>query len=450
MLLCYFTGGDIFAIYYLALSAVLMFVLLDDLTPAINVFLFMAVVVSYKNSPSYTAGNSDYYFRPAILSQIIVLVSLIVIACIYRLVKTCVNKKFKPTAVFYSLCALSAAFLLNGAFSKDYNIMNLPYGLLQCVLYLGIFSVFQNNLKPRKETFKYLANCFVALSILLLAELVSKYFDPQVFSGWQIDRDYITFGWGVRNTMGMMLLLCVPSVMYLASLYKRGYLLFCYSFVILAGCLLSMSRQTILGAVIIYPICLYMLFRHSKYRAVNAALLAVAAVAVLAVIIIFRDLVSDIIKSAYEGMFLNGELDGSGRIELYIFAAMDFSKAPLFGAGFFNETMLNYMDTTVSGLGINLHFYHNTILQMMASCGIVGLVCYTVHRAVTVMCLCRGINRYKSYIAVTILVILLLSLLDIHMLDIFPTFIYSYLLAMLAATGPKPQGTDNGKALFKN
>ena len=440
MLLCYYTGGDILAVYYLAVLAILMLLFLDDLTPLISIFLFMSVCISFINSPSRTAGNSDYFFQPAILAQVITLISILVIALVYRIIKTCATKRFKPTAVFYSLCALSGAFLLNGLFSAAYTIGNLLYGMLLCSLYLGIFVLIKDNLKLNKDSFKHIAHNFVALSILLIIELVVKYLTlGNLYVDGGINRDLLSFGWGVYNTMGMLLLLCIPSVIYLATQYKHGYLFYIYSFVLLACCFLSMSRQTMVGAIIIYPMCLFMLFLQPLNKKIHIIITAVvAAVALVFIIIYWKPLCSALYDIFSNVVTDDGKLNGSGRVGLYLKAIDDFRKSPLFGEGFLSLSDWPWGES-VSGLGINLHFYHNTILQMMGACGLVGLICYTVHRVITVLCFCNNVTHERSYIAVSILVILLMSLLDIHMFDVFPTFTYSFLLAVLVATDKKPE-----------
>lgn len=441
MLLCYYTGGDLIALYFLTAATILMLLLLDDLTPFVNSLLFLIVVVSYKNSPSPFAGNSDYYFRPAVLGQLIAMLSLTVIACIYRLATTFAKRKFKPTPVFYTLCALSAAFLLNGLFGSGYRAMDFMYGLAMCFVYLVIFMLLKDNLKPGKDAYEYIAHCFVALSILLVSELALTYLtNPNVLVDGHIDRYYIAFGWGVYNTMGLLLLLSIPSVIYLATLYKRGYLLFIYSLALVCACCLSMSRQAILGAVIVYPICLVMLFMRSKQRLVNGVILGAAALAAMIVAIIFREFLIDTVKNLLHNIFDDvGNLDGGGRMVLYIAALKDFAKSPVFGEGFFSPLLISNFSGNVTGMDFDLHFYHNTVLQMMGACGLVGLICYTVHRVITVLCFCNNVTHERSYIAVSILVILLLSLLDVYMFDVLPTLIYSFLLAVLVASDKKPE-----------
>ena len=73
---------------------------------------------------------------------------------------------------------------------------------------------------------------------------------------------------------------------------------------------------------------------------------------------------------------------------------------------------------------------HNTILQLLSSCGIVGLIAYLIHRTQTVISFFRKITLQRSFIALTILSILVISLFDNHIFNIFPTIIYGALTAI--------------------
>ena len=83
-LLCYYTALDLLAIYYLAIVAILILLLLEDITPLIPQLLFINLVVSLKNAPSL--GTTDFYMRPEVLAQAGAMFALAVCALIYRVV----------------------------------------------------------------------------------------------------------------------------------------------------------------------------------------------------------------------------------------------------------------------------------------------------------------------------------------------------------------------------
>lgn len=437
IIFCYYLSLDLVAIYYVAITGILILLFCDDLTPFITLLAFMCVIISYKNSPSDTAGASDYFFRTAVFCQVVIAITLLVCTAVYRLIKTCCQHKFKLSPIFLGLCVLSATFLLNGAFSEHYTPMNLLYGLFQAGIYAGLFALLKDNVKIGEDTFEKIALTFLALSILLVIELFISYFTYEgIYIDGKLNRDTLMYGWGVYNTMGMLLVLCIPAVIYLAGKYKHGYVLTIYSLLLVFSCFLTTSRQAMVGVAVIYPLSIIYMFIKSRKRLVNLIILLVAVAAAIAIVIVKWNSVYNAFSQIFANVIVEGQLNGSGRIKIYRMAIDHFSTAPVFGVGFYSPGLESTMNN-VSGLDIIPYFYHNTILQMMASCGFVGLFAYLAHRTQTVMSYFKNITVERSFIAVAILALLIVSLLDVHMFDILPTLTYSSLLAVLAASEKK-------------
>lgn len=433
-LLCYYLGWDIVLIYYIVIAGSAIFILCDDLTPVISIFLFISIIVSAKNSPSiFNAGHdesavSDYYFKPVIYIQIIILVALFICAGVYRLGLTIAKKKFTLNPNFFGLCAFCVTLLLNGIFSKNYDTKNIVFGLMLVFFFLGIYSLLKDNLTINKAFYEKLALAFFALSLVLILELFIAYItiDNLIVDG-HINRDKLTFGWGIWNTMGMMLVLCIPAVTYLAIIKKYGFIYTLYSALLFVSVILSCSRQSIVGAFLIYPLCLIILLVKGKDRIANLSIIGCALVAGIILLIVFKDTVLQYFILLFKQIVVNGELDGSGRTQLWREAARYFRNNPFFGSGFF----VHFSYQGDSGLGFIPLMCHNTFLQILSSCGLIGLAAYTLHRAQSVVSFCKNMTVDRAFIAITILTILVLSLFDNHLFNIFPTIIYSSLIAVL-------------------
>lgn len=427
-LLSYYLGLDVVLFYYIAIVGIAMIILLDDVTPIISILIFIGVAISLKNTPSVSMGNSDYYHRPEIFIQIFIIVGLMIAAAIYRFVKTVLTKKFKLTQMFFGLCAFAFVLIINGIFSKDYDPKNLLFGVILAVFFLGIYSALKDNLKITANSYDNIAYSFLALSVLLVIELIVAYATTEgIFENGTIDRGKLIFGWGVYNTFGLMLLMCIPAVMYLACKKQYGFVYTLYSFSLFVALFFSCSRQAMVGGIIIYPFCLVLLFLKGKNRFANMCVLGAAAVAGIILIGIFNEAVFNFFKVIFDNIIVNGELNGSGRTRLWREAAAYFKKYPIFGAGFF----VDFTYTGDSGLGFIPLMCHNTVLQLLSACGILGLAVYTVHRTQTIISYFKNINAERTFIALTILSILILSLLDNHIFNVFPTIIYSALIAVL-------------------
>jgi hypothetical protein len=78
--------------------------------------------------------------------------------------------------------------------------------------------------------------------------------------------------------------------------------------------------------------------------------------------------------------------------------------------------------------------WHNTIIQILASCGLVGMAAYLIHRLQTVAVLFIHPEKPKVFIFLSILSLLLISLMDCHLFNIGPTIYYSVALAFFEKT----------------
>ncbi|MDE6850556.1 MAG: hypothetical protein K2J54_04435, partial [Clostridia bacterium] len=82
---------------------------------------------------------------------------------------------------------------------------------------------------------------------------------------------------------------------------------------------------------------------------------------------------------------------------------------------------------------------HNTVFQLLSSCGLVGLAVYVFHRVQTVISFINNVTAERTLIALTMCVLLLMSLLDNHLFYFITTIQYSILLSLLAVTEKKKQ-----------
>lgn len=484
----YYLNLEIITIYFIALTGMTMVLLLDDLTPLISNFLFMSIMISVKHSPStfqVGAGNgSDYITQPAILAQLVVLVCLYVVAAFTRLALTIKQNRFKTTPVFWTLAVFGFILILNGVFSSRYKILDLAYGVFLAFCFIAIFCIVKDNISCTKESYEKLAFAFFAFSVALLAELIAKYITAGVISGGIVDRRRLAFGWGMYNNLALLMLLCVPSIMYLAGTQKYGFLYFIYSILFSIGVVFTMSRQAWVGLLVIYLVSLVALLLLGKYKLINliitcavalmliilyttmkdklmlllsdtpdsdgkrtTVLLLLGAVYIVAISALLIKCKNKIIKYSIAGgsvfvillfalifhektygLLLKLIETSNGRSELWQDAIDNFKTSPVFGIGFFVNL---HNDPGFAGMEIIPNMYHNTFFQLLGACGIFALIAYLVHRVFTVISFCKNITAERSYIGLTILGILITTLFDNHLFYILPTIIYSFLLAIM-------------------
>lgn len=425
---CYYLGWDLVLIYYICLTGIFIALFMDDVTPVISHLLFINVIVSAKNSPSVSGGMSGYYTRVEVLAQIIPLVLLFIIAAAIRLAFTVKDKRFKITPAFIGVAAFSAVLMLNGLFTKDYEPKNLLFALIIAAIILGIYSTTKDNIKVNSECYEKIAYAFLALSFLLVVELAVAYITTEeLFVDGKINRGNLVFGWGVYNSFGLLIVMCLPAAIFLAGKKKFGFVYTLYSFIIFVAVFFSCSRQAMVGGLFIYPFCVAMLIWKGKNRFANILVLSTAVIAGIILMSVFREWVTDFFKEIFENFIVDGKLNGSGRVAIWKQALDYFKTYPVFGAGFF----VDFGYTSDNGMSVIPLMCHNTMFEIMSACGTVGLCAYSVHRVQTILSFTKNITPERTFIAGTIIALLVISLFDNHVFNVFPTLVYSALLAVL-------------------
>ena len=439
-LFCYYLGLDIVFIYYIGIVGIMILLFLDDISPFVTLLLFMCILISRENSPSNLSTSSNYYFSPAILTQIFIVIGALSAALIYRVVLTCIRRQFSISPIFWGLCAFAVVLLCNGLFSQNYTTKNLVYGLVMALCFLGIFTALKDNLSMTDEAFERIALSFFALSMVLIFELLVAYFTIDgLYVDGNFNREKLTFGWGMWNTMGMMLLICLPAVLYLADKYKYGFIFTLFSVILFIAIWMSCSRQAMLGSLLIYPTCLIILLIKGTNRFANICIMFCSLVAIFILLLISRDTIFKYFKDLISKIIVDGELAGNGRKRLWEEGVKNFKSAPFLGVGFYSNLYEVFQDgfTGFSGMSFIPQMCHNTLIQLLSACGIVGLLTYLIHRVQTFISFFKNVNFDRLFIFLTILALVSVSLVDNHIFNIFPTIIYSCLIAVLVASEKK-------------
>ncbi len=336
-------------------------------------------------------------------------------------------KRFVSSSLFKGFIILTALLLLNGFFNfKEYNKENIIFGALIAISFVLPFFIFSINMRIDKNTAKYLVYVLLVISFILAVELIALYYTTVEISAGKIMKHTIDLGWGVSNNIGAMLAMLMPLHFYCAVKARYSIPFFvsgilCYFLVIL-----SMSRTSIIFATFILFFCLGFLciYKH-KNMAVNRYSVVIFLFLVALALILFESK----LQRAFEGLLLIG-FDDNGRMEYYKDGIDKFLNNPIFGAGFGNSHGVN--DKFVIAAP---EFFHNTIIQMLASCGILGFLAYAYHRFETVKLFIKHKTPLSFFLGLSILTLLLSSLLDIHIFNVFPTLFYSVILCVLERDG---------------
>ncbi|MGN0804493.1 MAG: O-antigen ligase family protein [Candidatus Coproplasma sp.] len=428
-------GLELVTIWYMCICGFAIMLCCKDISPVFCLLLFMNIMISIKHCPSWWV-KSDYFTRPYVLAVAGVAIAIFAIGIIYRLADSIVRRRFRLTPIFWGVCAFAVAMLLNGVFYTHYYYMNFLYALGLSAILIVVFVLVSGNVAPDKNTYKNIAFYFVALCATLTIQLAVAYSAEGVIADGTINRGLIKYGWGTHNQFGFLITLCVPSWFYLATKYKHGWAFLiggAFNFVVSIVC---MSRQAMVMSAVLLLICcvLYLIVSKKRDKIIGGAMMGGVILIGIIVCIIMRDKLSELFSS------LSDSLDtGSGRTELWKQGLKNWMHQPLFGIGFYDPTApLGHVGHFGEELSSSIpRMCHNTIIQLVSSCGTVGLATYLIHRVQTVISLFKNLTAERVFIALTLGGIILTCLLDNHIFYFMPTLIYTVLLAFLAVTEKK-------------
>ncbi|MCD8307765.1 MAG: O-antigen ligase family protein [Clostridia bacterium] len=434
--LCYYLGWDIVFLYYLILLCCLMLFFLRDLTTMIPHLALLAIFTSVQNSTSSQTGASDYYARPVIYVQIGVLAILLAAAFIFRFYRIARERTFKPNAIFWGLCILSAAFLLNGVGAADYVWTNLLFGVVLAFCFLVIYVLFAGSIKVTEENFIKLCWGFAAMSAVLVLYEFVKYIqlmpELKLFiqgeASFDDFRQNLVYGWGMYNTMGLWLNICIPAIFLLASKYRHGWALVLYATVVAGFTVLTCSRQALIGLVITYPLPAIVSMVKGKRWKVSLCIICAAVLAVAIVCLCnlssVKELVTEIFSSLTDD---EGNYTGNGRFSLITLAMDHFAEYPFFGSGWFLDFYGNGTQDTLN-VALIPGMAHDTFAEILAACGMVGLLAYCIHRIQTIIEFVKNPSADKLIMAMSIVALLIMSLMDNHIFYMLPTIFYAGML----------------------
>lgn len=431
---CYYLGWDIVNIWYLSICGTAIMLCCKDVSPVICIVLFLSLLPSAQHSPRFGGQSSDYLLSPPILAQEIIGVTCFVGSLIFRLVSGVINHRFKITPMFWGIVALSFGFMLSGLFYSHYTALNLVYGLALSAVILGFYIFCCGNINLSDKSFLKIAYYFIALFAAAAVILAVTYltYDGLVVNG-KVFREKLVFGWGTYNQIGLFFTMTIPAWFYLAGRHKYGIFFLLGGLVNLVFAFLSMSRQAMLmGTLIFIACCVWLLlWDKGKKRIINLSVMSGMVVVLLIFTAIFHQKVGTFFSS-----LLSSITTGSGRLQLWKMGFDNFLSKPIFGVGFYDPDASKGEVGFITGelSSIIPRMCHNTVFQLLSSCGLVGLVTYVVHRTGTVISLINNLTHERVFVFMTMCAILLVSLLDNHIFYFMTTITYAVLISLLSVT----------------
>ena len=422
---------------FVAIYTVYVCIFSDDLLPLMPLFIFCYISPSKNNNPALTT-NSVFYNQSGIVILVILAICIPAILVRIGFDKNMGYKKLftQKRSLLSGICILGISYLLSGIGSSTYTsiaINNLVFSTLQFLSIFLLYFIFTATINWEKVNKQYFAWLGLFMGIIVSLELVNIYIIEQAIQNGSIIRGKLYTGWGHYNNIGALIAMSIPFAFYLACKKKHNYIFLILGTLLLIALLLSCSRGSIVGGVIIYITSFVITFFKAEnkkiFRISTAILMAIGIICGIIFVdklITLFEKVPSIIDTSNNSLAFND----SSRFVIYEEGFNAFLKYPIFGQSFYPTDFVPY---DFSRLDSFSSFFpprwHNTIIQILSSCGIVGMIAYSFHRIQTIKLFFKKPTLEKTFIGLSIAVLLITSLLDCHFFNIGPTLFYSMALA---------------------
>ena len=421
-------GLELFSTVLILASLCVGLLVTGSILPLISPLLLIFFEVSAGNSPS-SPTFSGYLGSAGFLLPAFTMVALVIASLVFVLWKrgalTRPSLRSLPFLIPSGVLVLS--LLLNGVFSETYSVKNSLFGLLEgvaltLVIYLFVLGFKGEDCERAVDNFVFIS----ALTVLLLfAETLLLFICGAAVRDGVVIKDFIFYGWGVSNTCGQVLASCIPLLM-LGAMRSRKAAAFYIPVTMLAlvTIVITLSRSALLvaGALTLLSFVIGCFYGESKriFRIVLPALMLMGAF----VLVAFREKIFLFVSDLLDKGFTD-----NGRFALWQRGFDEFLENPLFGKGFFSFEELT-SDIIYLYIGFFPRMLHNTVIELLAATGIVGLVSYLAYRFCTVKIFVKRPSLAKTMLGLSVLALIGQSLLDNFIFYVQPVFTYSIAIAL--------------------
>lgn len=403
-----------------------------DLLPLLPVFACGYISPSMKNNPGIN-NDSIFSIKGGGL-YLAVLLILLAGSLVYRVVTDpdFGGKKFltKKRTLLSGMLILGATYAISGVASgqwAEYGWRNLLFAFLQLVAIGGLYYLLSGAVRWDLAPKAYLFWTGICVGYVLVAELVGIYIKEYVIVSGAILRERIITGWGHYNSIGALFTMVIPLPFFLTGKGRYAWFAYLSSTVFCLALLFTCSRGAILIGVPVFALSYILSLIHSKYaRSLKLVHTFTIGLPVLAMVF-FRDELLWLFKILPDLGF-----DSDLRLSTYMEGLKQFFKFPVFGGSFFPVDFWPY--AWASGTNFAVMFpprWHNTLVQLLATGGVVCLAGYLVHRVQTIRLFFKNFSTEKLFPGLSILALLLTSMVDCHFFNVGPVLLYSAILAIV-------------------
>ena len=424
------------------LMAVCIFAFCRDLLPIAPLVICGYIAPSIANNPGRNPASVFYPEHGGIF--LMALAGVLILSLILRL---SLDRAYGFRKLFASkrqllwgMLAIGVSYLLSGIGAEGYLPLagkNIFFGLLQFLSISLLYLILTGAVAWEKAPRWYLPLIGVCVGLVLIGELCNIYVIQSVIVDGIIDRVRIYTGWGMYNNIGGMLIMMLPFPFYFACRKRYGWVSIPASAIMLVGIGMTSSRGAILTGLLIYFLCMSLTIVYAEDHKQTFWIFAVVLITLTVTLILCWEEISLLLQT-----ILTKGLETS-RNGIFAEGLAQFRKYPVFGGSFYP---IDYTPWDFSELSRFSDFFpprwHNTVVQLLASCGVLGLLAYLFHCIQVTQMFLRETSRLKAMIALSVLALMVSSLLDCHFFNIGPVLFYSVALAVAEKMPPDPEAKE--------
>lgn len=428
---------ELYAYTMMLLTAIYICLFARDILPLMPMFVCGYISPSLNNNPGVNEENIFSFAGYGVYFA--VMLTIVAICLFYRLVTDphFGGKQFfaKKRKLLSGMLLLGGAYALSGFGSgqwAEFGWRNLFFAFLQFVSITVLYYLFSGGVRWDRAPKAYLFWTGLCIGYVLLAELLGIYIKQEVIVDGEILRERIVNGWGHYNNMGAMFTMVIPLSFFLTGKGRYAWFAYVSAFLFCLGLLFTCSRGSILIGVPLYVATYAVSVVHSRYarslKWMHVIHGAVIGIPVL-MLIIFDDKLLQMFNLLSN---LGSDASFRMRLDTYMEGIRQFAKFPIFGGSFFplNENLYNW----ASAESFTYLFpprWHNTIVQVLATGGVVCMAAYVVHRVQTIKLVVTDFSGGKLFAGLSIAAMLLTSMGDCHFFNLGPVLLYSAMLAVM-------------------
>ena len=406
------------------LSAVIL-LFCKSILPLATIFSCFYFSPSVRNNPGI--HSESIFFPEHGLYYIVFLILLLVVLFVYRLVSDLRRGvlHFRLPGLSKGFLFLGISFLAGGIGYQDYTAKTLLFGFLEIASLCLFYFFFALCLDWKSVPEQYVFHLFAFLGLNVGMQTMFVYAFDSVLVDGVILRGGIYVGWGHYNNIGAALAMCLPAPVYLAMQKRRGILWYLFACYLLAMLVLTRSRTAIAVGCVIFVLSSVAMLVCSKgwMRVCNLAIFSCFLALFFLLLFQEESYLHQILKN-----LIDFEEDGASRIEIYENGIALFRDYPVFGTGFYSCNLGRWGSGQDSLIPAR---WHSTYVQLLASCGVIGMAAYLFHRAETLVLLFQKPSKRKVFLALSVLALMGTSLIDCHFFNLGPGLLYGLLLVFM-------------------